>query len=103
LKQVFTSEDRIYLYHLKNILKAQGIECVVKNDRLSSLAGEIPVTTVWPELWVTDSMQTILAEEIIAEARKPSIEEGKWVCKHCGEEHSVRFTDCWNCQSGKAF
>jgi len=85
------------------MLEAQGIDCIVKNDRLASLAGEIPMVTVWPELWVTDSLKADWAEEIIAEANEPAKDENKWVCKNCGEEHSDRFTDCWNCQNVKAF
>lgn len=103
LKLVYTSEDRIYLYHLKNVLEAQGIDCVIKNEQLSSLAGEIPMTIIWPELWVTDSIKEIWAKEIIADLIA-GIANGKdWVCENCGEEHSVQFTECWNCQSIKAF
>lgn len=103
MKQVFTSQDRIYLYHIKNLLEAEGIECVVKNENLSSLAGEIPMTTTWLELWVIDSLFAIKAEEIIANSTKALPNEENWVCKQCGEEHSSQFTECWNCQSTKAF
>jgi hypothetical protein len=103
LKLVHTSEDRIYLYHLKNILEAQDIECVIKNDRLSSLAGEIPMLTVWPELWVKDNIKEKWAKEIIVDFEK-AVDGGEiWTCENCGEEHGVQFKDCWNCQSIKAF
>ena len=103
LKQVYTSEDLIYLYHLKNVLEAQGIDCVIKNDRLSSLAGEIPLTICWPELWVLDPLKAKWAVEIIEESRSTQDKGSNWVCENCGEEHSTQFTDCWNCQSIKAF
>ena len=103
MKQVYTSSDRIYLYHLKNILEAEGIECLIKNDNLASLAGELPMTVVWPELWVTDVMKEAWAKEIIAEA-KEKVDNGEtWTCENCGEEHSTQFTDCWNCQNIKVF
>jgi len=103
LKLIHTSEDRIYLYHLKNILEAQGIGCVVKNDRLASLAGEIPSLTVWPELWVKDVMKEKWAKEIISDYENNISQGENWVCENCGEEHGAQFKDCWNCQSVKAF
>ncbi|MEE9309864.1 MAG: DUF2007 domain-containing protein [Cocleimonas sp.] len=103
MKLVHTTEDRIYLYHLKNILEAQGIDCVIKNERLASIAGEIPIVSVWPELWVNDNMKEKWAKEIIVEFEKDAIEGENWTCENCGEEHPAQFKDCWNCQSIKAF
>ncbi|MEE9327832.1 MAG: DUF2007 domain-containing protein [Cocleimonas sp.] len=103
MKLVHTAEDRVYLYHLKNILETQGIESIIKNDRLSSLAGEIPMVSVWPELWVTDPMKVAWAKEIIEETKNSAPSNKTWVCKNCNEEHSTQFTECWNCQSIKAF
>ena len=103
MKLVYTTENQIYLYHLKNVLEAQGVDCVIKNDRLSSLAGEIPLTLCWPELWVLDSLKAKWAEEIIEESRSTEDKGSSWICENCGEEHSTQFTDCWNCHSIKAF
>jgi len=103
LKLIHTSEDRVYLFHLKNILEAQDIECVIKNDRLSSLSGEIPMLTVWPELWVKDALKEKWAKEIITNFEKQGVEGVSWTCENCGETHGAQFKDCWNCQSSKAF
>jgi len=103
LKQVYTSEDRLYIYHLKNLLEQEGIECAVKNDSLSSVVGEIPMLVAWPELWVIDSDMAAWAKELIARSKKAVDEGDTWVCKNCGEEHSAQFTECWNCQDIKAF
>ena len=97
MKQLYTSENRIYIFHLKNVLEAQGIDCMIKNDGLSSLAGEIPMTTVWPELWVKDVTNEKRAKVIIAECKNEISEGESWVCKNCGEEHGPQFKDCWNC------
>ena len=101
--KVYTSEDLIYLYHIKNVLQAQGIETVIRNDRLSSLAGELPITVCWPELWLIDPLKELWAIELIEESRLDADTNKNWICKNCGEEHSSRFTDCWNCQRIKAF
>jgi len=103
LKQVHTAEDRVYLYHLKNLLEAEGIDCLIKNDQLSSAVGELPMGEVWPELWVIDSLKMAWAKEIIADFEKSAVSGDKWVCANCGEEHASQFNDCWNCQAVKAF
>ncbi len=103
MKMVFTSEDIIYLHHLKNILEAKDIECVIKNDRLASISGEIPMGVCWPELWVVDAMHEMWAKQLITESKNKCAEEDNWTCENCGEEHSARFSDCWNCQNIKAF
>ena len=103
MKMVFTSEDIVYLHHLKNILEAKDIECVLKNDRLASISGEIPMGVCWPELWVVNVMHEAWAKELISDSKNNDNVGENWVCKNCDEEHSSRFTDCWNCQSIKAF
>ncbi len=98
-----TSEDRLYIYHLKNILEGQGIECMVKNDALSSVVGEIPILVAWPELWVIDSDMEAWAKEIIKRFETDTEQDEVWKCENCGEEHAAQFSDCWNCQNIKAF
>ena len=103
MKMVFTSEDIVYLHHLKNILEGKEIECVIKNDRLATISGEIPMGVCWPELWVVDVMYEAWAKELIANSKNTDDAEKGWVCEACGEKHTSRFTDCWNCQNIKAF
>ena len=100
---VYKSENLVYLHHLKNVLEAQDIDCIIRNDQLSSLAGEVPLNICWPELWVTDSLKAAWAKEIIAETQTAVDNGSTWICKNCGEEHSAQFTECWNCQDIKAF
>ena len=103
MKRVYSSEDRLYIYHLKNLLEQEGIECAVKNDSLSAVVGEIPMLVAWPELWVIDSAMEDWAKDLIARSKKEVDQGETWVCENCGEEHSTRFTECWNCQDIKAF
>jgi len=103
MKQVFTSDDRLMVYHLKNLLELQGIQCLIKNDSLSSVVGEVPMIVAWPELWVVDSDMATWAKEIIKQSCKEIEDAPGWVCENCGEEHSAQFTECWNCQNIKAF
>lgn len=104
MELIHTTEDLIYLYHLKNLLETAGVESLIKNDRLSTLSGEIPMTNCWPELWIVDDSKLELANKVIDEVNVPLVtekgyEKETWVCDKCGEIHSVQFSDCWNCHS----
>lgn len=103
MKQVFTAESLVYIHHMRSLLEADGIDCIIKNDRLVTLGGEVPVTVCWPELWITNPMLENRAKQIIERANTAGETEDSWVCENCGEEHSANFTDCWNCQDIKAF
>ena len=103
MKQIHTAEERLTIYHLKNLLEQEGIECMVKNDGLSAVVGEIPMLVAWPELWVIDSDMEAWAKELIKRSQKEVENGDSWICENCGEEHSAQFSDCWNCQGIKAF
>lgn len=99
---VYSSDDRIFISHLKNVLILEGINCFIKNDLAYTLAGEVPVNEVWPELWITDKNDLAAATELIAELIKPQTGDNKdWVCSQCGERHEAQFSTCWNCGAEK--
>jgi len=102
-KQIHTAENRVYLYHLKNVLEAEGIDCLIKNEQLSSIAGGVPVAEAWPQLWVNRRSKEDKAREIIAQYESSVIHGESWVCDNCGEEHAPQFKDCWNCSQPTLF
>lgn len=100
--KVYTSDDRVLVHHLKNILEAEGIECLVKNDQIHTLAGEVPAVECWPEVWVVQDDLAGRAESLIREHTKETAATGsRWVCAKCGEEHEPQFSECWNCGAAR--
>lgn len=47
---LYASLKRLEIYHLRNLLEADGIPCFVRNELLSQLAGEVPFTECQLEL-----------------------------------------------------
>jgi hypothetical protein len=92
VKRVFSSFNLQIVHHAKNLLAAEGIRAVVRNEILSSAMGELPPAECQAELWVRAS-DAQRAEEILL--RKDSPEPG-WVCG-CGETLGGQFTQCWSC------
>ena len=92
MKRVFSSFNLQIVHHAKNLLAAEGIRAVVRNEMLSSAMGELPPAECQAELWVSAS-DAQRAEKILL--RKDSPEPG-WVCG-CGESLGGQFTQCWSC------
>ncbi|MDH5391677.1 MAG: DUF2007 domain-containing protein [Gammaproteobacteria bacterium] len=98
MKKLYASADRLLVYHLQNALASEGINCVINNDMIYSLAGEVPVNEVWPELWLSDESQLKKARKILSELLIPlKCRPGLWHCRQCGEQHESQFTECWQC------
>lgn len=53
---------------LKSLLESYGIQCFIKNESMSRLAGALPYQEVMPELWVIDDEQFEKALGILSEA-----------------------------------
>ena len=99
MKQVFTAENRLITHHYKNLLESEGIDCLIKNDALAPMAGELAPDHSWPELWVMDSNYASRAKTLISQSENTEDSAPDWICKQCGEKHPSGFTHCWNCQA----
>jgi hypothetical protein len=94
LRRIYSSHDRLAVHHARNLLEAEGIRAVVKNEMLSSAMGELPPAECQAELWVrvpdADRAERILLKGETAEG--PS-----WTCSRCSERSGPQFTQCWRC------
>ena len=102
MKNIYSAQDPLMVGHLKNVLESHGIESVIRNMDLFSLAGEIPPIECWPELWVVDDARYAEAQAIIRETLSPLVSVKKpWKCSRCGEEIEGQFAGCWNCGNSR--
>jgi len=78
-------------------LAGASIGARIFNANASSLAGEIPIDSSLPQLWVDEERDADRAKALIDEylRRRPS---GPPVhCRSCGEENPGSFELCWSC------
>ena len=101
MRKVHTAESLLEIAHLRNVLESAGIACVVRNDRLGGVVGEIPFLECWPELWIVESGNLLPARALIAEALGARPSGWEWLCAQCGEASEAQFTVCWNCGAGR--
>jgi hypothetical protein len=98
MKKVYGSHDPILVAQLRQMLEANHIACITRNDFLSGAAGELPPTECWPELWVLENFQEAKARDLVDAflnaAPPPPL---GWTCGDCGERVDAPFTQCWQC------
>lgn len=95
MQRVYSSYDLIAVHHARNLLEAQGIRAVVKNERLASAMGELPPAECQAEVWVLDEAEAASAERLLREGTQAS--GPPWSCGDCGERIEPQFTQCWRC------
>ncbi|MES2658981.1 MAG: DUF2007 domain-containing protein [Verrucomicrobiota bacterium] len=100
MRLVFENIDFTIVGHMGSLLESEGIPCEIRNAGAAGLAGEIPHTQVYPELWVLDKLDEPRAREIIRayrdkDAATPNAPD--WTCPKCGETVDGVYAECWNC------
>ena len=95
MKRIFTHENRLIVFNLKNLLSEQGIPCIVKNEFSGGAVGDLAPFETWPELWVLNDSDFERAEDLIQQLQQEDEREVK--CPHCGEMSAAQFRICWNC------
>ena len=103
VKKIYSNNNIVLVWHVKNMLEQQGIEVETRNDRLYSVAGELPVTECMGEVWVVSALYYQTAERLVSEMELASLPEfDAWVCHACHEKVDGTFAVCWNCQAAPA-
>jgi hypothetical protein len=99
MKRIFSSQNPMIIYHMKNLLELEGIQAIIRNENLTAALGEIPVTECWVELWILDETRETEARDLIRSEKlsEDHISRWPWKCTKCGEEVEGQFTDCWRC------
>jgi hypothetical protein len=97
MKEVFVSQNLIEVEVRKERLEQAGIRCVIKNQRSSGLAEEIPFVEIFPELCVLQNEDYARARHLLDEGLVllPSNQD-PWTCSGCGERHEGQFGVYWS-------
>ena len=97
MQPLYSSLNLHEIYHLKNLLEAEGIRCQIRNELLSRLAGEIPFTECAPEIWLLDRRDLERATRIVSDFGRAAVAAPLWQCPECGEALEGQFSACWHC------
>jgi len=101
MRPLFVSLNLHEIHHLRNLLEAEGVPCRIRNERLSTLAGEVPFLECAMQIWLKDERDRGLAEDVLGRFRSrrpPALPS--WRCV-CGEGLEGQFSACWNCGAAR--
>jgi hypothetical protein len=68
MTKVFTHENRLIVFNIRNLLEAEGIPTVVENEFSSSAVGDLSPFETWPEVWILDDADLPRALDIVDRA-----------------------------------
>ena len=97
MQPLYSSLNLHEIYHLKNLLEAEGVRCQIKNELLGRLAGEIPFTECAPQLWLLDERDLERAARILSDFGRAAAAGPSWQCPSCNETLESQFSACWHC------
>ncbi len=96
MKKVFSHENRMIVYNLRNLLVDAGIATQVRNEFAGGGVGDLAPFETWPELWIEDDARLAEAEAILEQVLRAG-EGDDWWCRACGESNPAAFDVCWKC------
>ena len=98
MQRVFTAATLLEAHLVQQMLEAEFIPAAVFNENAHGAAGELPITEVWPEVWIKEDRHCSGARSIIERYETASSSEMRATCAQCGESNPVNFQMCWYCE-----
>lgn len=96
MKKIFTSDNNALVGLVRSYVEEHNIPCQLRNEYASSVFGEVPFFSVWPELWVADLYEA-QAIALVKEIQTPVNTGSDWTCGSCKEANPGSFELCWQC------
>jgi hypothetical protein len=99
MRKVTMAENLPAAYLLMQALQQRGIACQVFNQHAMGAAGELPLTEVYPEVWVLEDQDYELARKTIKELETLHQQQRpQQQCSVCQEWNPASFEICWQCR-----
>ena len=96
MKKLYTHENRMILYNVRNLLLGEGIETLVINEFAGGGVGDLAAFETWPELWIEDDTGFAEADAILQGILRHD-DDSYWICRDCQEKNDASFQLCWKC------
>ena len=100
--KVFQTITEVEASIVKSVFLENGIEATIKNQNITNIAGEVPFTESYTEIWVDDGIDYEEIKNILARyqnVKEATFEQATWCCPSCNEENDNNFEVCWQCQT----
>ena len=99
MELVFTADTLLEAHLIKQMLDSESIPAYVFNEYANGAIGEIPLTSVWPEVWIECENCRLRALSIISLYQESHDCESDKLCHRCHVQNPENFELCWQCGS----
>lgn len=97
MKKLYVSEDWFSIQQVAQMLQANSIPYMVKNEFASGAIGELAPQDAQPEVWLLDADWYAKANELLDDLRHVAADGTEWICPECDERNGSSFEVCWHC------
>lgn len=97
MKKLYVSEDWFSIQQVAQVLDANRIPYVVKNEFSAGAVGELSPFDAVPEVWLLDDDWFARANALLDDLKRVAADATDWHCRHCGEHNDASFELCWQC------
>lgn len=98
MRRLYRAANLVEATLLRDLLAQARIEVFVFNQHAQAGAGELPLTEVWPEIWLSNDADLAAAQAVIAGfEERESVAGVERICTQCGEANPAGFEVCWSC------
>lgn len=97
MQRIYTAASLPEAYLVQQMLEAESICATVFNENAHGAAGELPISEVWPEVWIDDERCHAAARSIIERYEKNDESQVQLLCTGCSEQNPEGFELCWHC------
>lgn len=99
VKRIYLAASLPEAHLLLHSLQAENIEATVFNENAQGGVGELPVTQVYPEVWIERAEDETRARLVVRKFESNSVSVPDKKCRGCGEVNPSTFEVCWQCAS----
>ena len=100
MERFYIAFNRFDAYLLLHRLQHAGIVAHVFNEHMQSIAGDVPLNEVQPQVWLERPADRPRAERVLAAMQVERRQSGSVHCTACGEDNPENFELCWRCGAG---
>ena len=97
MQRLFTAGTLVEAYLVQQLLESNSIRSMVFNENAQGAVGELPITEVWPEVWIEDLNFIKAAKAIIRGYENNQMTQPSHLCSSCAEQNPGNFELCWSC------
>lgn len=99
MKRVYTASNLPDAHIVRDLLAHAGVPAHIFNANAMGALGDLPMSSAYPQVWITQLHQEQHARAVIAHYQRQETVTANKYCASCTEANPGEFDICWNCNA----